>query len=159
MVRNKASILIQAYLVFSGLIFGVHVVHTTVNQAQEAFHEHIVEPDGVDTITMTEIVQNTEIDSTQFYFSLGSGDSMKPKIDECDLLLYQDKPFEQLEEGDIIAYEQPANGQVIVHKYLGDGEAKGINNKYADSTEVTQENYRKTVRSVVDTSGFCSGSL
>jgi len=98
---------------------------------------------------------DVEVDSTQFYFSVGSGDSMEPKISRCDLLLYQDKPFSQVERGDIIAYEHPARDEIIVHKYMGDHVAKGINNKYADSTEVTKENYRKTVRSILDTSGFC----
>lgn len=150
MTNDKIIAIFQLYLFVSGLTVGLYATNQGIEATQEAFNKHIVEADGIDTPTLTETIQTTSIDSVNFHFSIGKGDSMKPQITKCDLIIYDDTRFKEVDKGDIIAYEDKLNNRVVVHKYVGNNRAKGINNEHKDVMKVTSDNYKKKVYTVIE---------
>jgi signal peptidase I len=73
---------------------------------------------------------------------------MEPIISDGDIISVNACPFEQLEEGDIVIYEND-DRMLISHRIYkrtaNTWHAKGDNNTFKDQTVVTRSNYRGLV--------------
>lgn len=98
-----------------------------------------------------------------YMIGIGSGSSMKPVIDSCDILVIDktQDTVSEVERGDIIAY-QTVSGRMVAHKYaniaLGGSEpsivAKGVNNQSPDPVVIENSNLIGEVSQIIE-NPFC----